>query len=118
MLGRAAEPDRVAVDDVSLSVAPGEVFGLLGQNGAGKTTLVRMITTLLLPTSGSARIDGLDVTREPRLIRSRIGLVNGDERSFYWRMTGARTSNSSPRSVTWTPPRPPSRSSGSPGASA
>ena len=88
VLGGASEPDRLAVDDVSLSIPPGEVFGLLGQNGAGKTTLVRMITTLLLPTSGSARIDGLDVTRDPRAIRSRIGLVNGDERSFYWRLTG------------------------------
>ena len=66
VLGGASEPDRLAVDDVSLSIPPGEVFGLLGQNGAGKTTLVRMLTTLLLPTSGTARIDGLDVTRDPR----------------------------------------------------
>ncbi len=88
VLGGVQEPDRLAVDDVTLSIPPGEVFGLLGQNGAGKTTLVRMITTLLLPTSGWARIDGLDVTRSARAVRSRIGLVNGDERSFYWRLTG------------------------------
>jgi ABC-2 type transport system ATP-binding protein len=87
-LGRPAEPDRLAVDAVSLAIPRGEVFGLLGQNGAGKTTLVRMLTTLLLPTSGSARIDGIDVTSDPRAVRGRIGLINGDERSFYWRLTG------------------------------
>jgi ABC-2 type transport system ATP-binding protein len=88
LLGREPEPDRVAVDGVNLSVGRGEVFGLLGQNGAGKTTLVRMLTTLLLPTSGTMHVDGLDVIAEPRAVRSRIGLINGDERSFYWRLTG------------------------------
>ena len=58
------------------------------QNGAGNTMLVRMLTTLLLPTSGTARIDGIDVARDPLAVRSRVGLVNGDERSFYWRLTG------------------------------
>jgi ABC-2 type transport system ATP-binding protein len=73
---------------VSLSIPRGQVFGLLGQNGAGKTTLVRMLTSLLLPTSGTARIDGIDVTRDAQAVRGRVGLVNGDERSFYWRLTG------------------------------
>lgn len=86
--GRPPEPERVAVDGVSLAIPHGEVFGLLGQNGAGKTTLVRMLTTLLLPSSGTARVDGIDVTTDPRAVRSRIGLINGDERSFYWRLTG------------------------------
>lgn len=76
------------MDSVSLAIAAGQVFGLLGQNGAGKTTLVRMLTSLLLPTAGSALVDGIDVTRDPRAIRRRVGLVNGDERSFYWRLTG------------------------------
>jgi ABC-2 type transport system ATP-binding protein len=80
--------ERVAVDGVSLSIPHGEVFGLLGQNGAGKTTLVRMLTTLLIPTSGTARIEGRDVVGDPHFARSRIGLINGDERSFYWRLTG------------------------------
>lgn len=88
ILGRPGQPDRVAVGDVDLQIGRGEVFGLLGQNGAGKSTLVRMLTTLLLPTSGSARVDGLDIERDARAIRSRVGLISGDERSFYWRLTG------------------------------
>ncbi len=86
--GRPADPHRVAVDGVTLSIGRGEVFGLLGQNGAGKTTLVRMLTTLLLPTSGTAHVDGIDVVARPREARARLGLINGDERSFYWRLTG------------------------------
>lgn len=88
LLGRPREPDRVAVDRVDLAIPHGQVFGLLGQNGAGKTTLVRILTTLLLPTAGTARVDGIDVTVDPRAVRSRIGLINGDERSFYWRLSG------------------------------
>ena len=86
--GRFDVAERVAVDHVSLSISRGQVFGLLGQNGAGKTTLVRMLTTLLLPTSGTAHIDGIDLARDPHAVRGRVGLVNGDERSFYWRLTG------------------------------
>jgi ABC-2 type transport system ATP-binding protein len=88
LFDRGARADRIAVDSVNLSIPSGEVFGLLGQNGAGKTTLVRMLTTLLLPTSGTAFADGLDVVKHAREVRSRIGLINGDERSFYWRLTG------------------------------
>ena len=86
--GDRSEPDRVAVDGVDLAIPTGQVFGLLGQNGAGKTTLVRMLTTLLLPTAGQARVAGLDVVRETRAVRARIGLISGDERSFYWRLSG------------------------------
>ena len=65
----------VAVDGVNLSVAEGTIFGLLGSNGAGKSTLIKMLTTLLPPTSGSARVAGHDIAREPRAVRSRIGYV-------------------------------------------
>ena len=64
-----------AVDHVTLSVAQGNVFGLVGPNGAGKTTALKMLTTLLPPSEGSARVAGFDVTRRPREVRRRIGYV-------------------------------------------
>ena len=65
----------IAVDDVSLSVEPGEVFGLLGSNGAGKTTVIRMLCGLLRPSSGSARVLGIDVARDPEGVKRRIGYM-------------------------------------------
>jgi ABC-2 type transport system ATP-binding protein len=64
-----------AVDELSVSVGRGEVFGLLGPNGAGKTTVIKMLTTLLPPTSGVARVAGFDVARRPAEVRRRIGYV-------------------------------------------
>jgi len=77
----------VAVDDISFSVAPGELFGVLGPNGAGKTTTVKMLTTLLIPTAGTARVLGYDVEKESAEIRSRIGFIFGGERGLYWRLS-------------------------------
>ena len=65
----------IAVDDVSFAIAPGEVFGLLGPNGAGKTTVIRMLITLIPPTSGEVRISGLDVRRDAARIRRVLGCV-------------------------------------------
>ncbi len=67
--------DNTAVDGVSFSVAPGTVLGLLGPNGAGKTTTVRMMTTLSVPTSGTARVAGYDVRDEPDMVRRHMGLT-------------------------------------------
>jgi ABC-2 type transport system ATP-binding protein len=80
--------DHLAVNSVSLQIERGELFGILGQNGAGKTTLIKMLCTALLPSSGHATVAGFDVVRQPRRVRERIGLVSGEERSFYWRLTG------------------------------
>jgi len=79
---------HLAVDEISLDIAQGELFGLLGENGAGKTTLIRMLTTTLAPSAGRAFVGGRDVVREPHAVRRMIGLVSGDERTFYWRLTG------------------------------
>jgi len=68
----------VAVDDISFSVAPGEIFGFLGPNGAGKTTTINILCTLTKPTSGRATIDGLDVIRQQGQVRQTIGLVFQD----------------------------------------
>ncbi len=70
---------KFALDDVSFSVARGEVFGLLGRNGAGKSTLIKAMTTLIQPTSGTLRILGHDPRREGRKIRDRIGVVQQGE---------------------------------------
>lgn len=78
---------RVAVANLSFHVAPGEVYALLGPNGAGKTTTLRILSTLVRPTGGSARVAGFDVAQEPLEVRRRLGLVNGGMR-VYDRLTG------------------------------
>ena len=84
---RISEP-AVAVERVSFSINQGEIFGLLGPNGAGKTTTIRMLSTLLQPTAGTATINGYDVSSQPGLVRQNLGAVLTGERSIYWKLTG------------------------------
>ncbi len=80
-------PEIVAVDDVSLAVPPGAIYGLLGPNGAGKTTTIKMLSTLLIPTSGRAAVAGFDVVRQEREVRRRLGVVLGGDRGLYGKLS-------------------------------
>jgi sodium transport system ATP-binding protein len=78
--------DIPAVKGITFQCSPGRVFGLLGRNGAGKTTTLRILATILVPTSGTARIDGMDVIERPAEVRKRIGYLSGDTK-LYDRLT-------------------------------
>jgi ABC-2 type transport system ATP-binding protein len=80
--------DFWAVDGISLDVQPGQVLALLGQNGAGKTTTVRMLTSVLAPTRGWARIAGYDVVQSPEKVRASVGVLT-EQHALYLRMTGS-----------------------------
>ena len=76
-----------AVKDLSFHVKKGEIFGLLGPNGAGKTTTIKMLTTMLIPTSGTINVLGLNVEEQYKELRSRINFILGGERNLYWRLS-------------------------------
>lgn len=80
--------NKRVLDGIDLSINKGELFCLVGANGAGKTTLIKILCNLILPTAGEVFIDGHNIVRDSEKARSSIGLVTGDERSFYWRLTG------------------------------
>jgi ABC-2 type transport system ATP-binding protein len=79
-----------AVDHVSFEVDKGTVYGLIGPNGAGKTTLIKILSTLIIPTKGKAKVCGYDILKEGQKVRASLGLATGTERSFYFRLSGGQ----------------------------
>lgn len=77
-----------AVDNVNFNIYKGEIFGLLGPNGAGKTTTIKMITGLLRPSSGTVKVMGEDVDKNPLEALKKLGTVLAGDRSIYWKLTG------------------------------
>src|SRR5207302_9047706 len=84
---RSRGEEVVALQGVDLTVGRGRLYGVLGPNGAGKTTLIKILVTLLLPSSGEAFVDGLDVVRQSRELRHRIAMVSGGENVGFGMLT-------------------------------
>ena len=82
--------DIRAVENVSFTCKPGEIYGLLGANGAGKTTTLRILATILAPSSGAANVAGFDVVREPQKVRAHVGFLS-TATALYDRLTAAET---------------------------
>ena len=76
-----------ALHNINLNVQENEILGIIGLNGAGKTTLLKIFSSLLTPDKGSIKIFNYDLTKNPEKVKYMIGLINSEERSFYWRLT-------------------------------
>ena len=79
--------EKPAVNEINFKVNRGEIVGLLGENGAGKTTTLRLLSTVLTPTSGTAVINGYDIVNEPKKVREQLGVVTGSDTGLYERLT-------------------------------
>jgi ABC-2 type transport system ATP-binding protein len=88
LFGKKTTTKIRALDNVDFEIKEGELFGLLGPNGAGKTTTVKILCTLLEPTSGHAYVKGLDVVKQARQVQKIVNMVAGGERMLYYRLTG------------------------------
>jgi ABC-2 type transport system ATP-binding protein len=89
LAGRQLEHEVCALENVTLDIEEGEVFGIVGPNGAGKTTLLKILSTLIPPSRGTARVNDADIIRGAAAVRRSIGLAAGEERGFYWRLSGS-----------------------------
>ena len=87
-LFRKVAKTLVAVDAISFSVPKGEIFGLLGPNGAGKTTTIKMLCSLITPSSGDAYINGFSLAKDQQKVRENLGVMLTGERTLYWKLTG------------------------------
>jgi len=87
-LFRKVPKTLMAVDSINFSVPKGEIFGLLGPNGAGKTTTIKMLCTLITPSSGDAFIGGFSVVKNQQKVRENLGVMLTGERTLYWKLTG------------------------------
>ena len=87
-LFRRKKKSIAAVDEISFTVPRGEIIGLLGPNGAGKTTTIKMLCTLITPTSGDATVNGYSIVHEPQKVRESLGVMLTGERTLYWKLTG------------------------------
>lgn len=85
---RFSRKSILALNSVNLAIKEGEFFILVGPNGAGKTTLIKILSGLILPTEGVVTVNGYDLIRNEIDVKRCIGLATGEERSFYWRLTG------------------------------
>jgi len=88
MSPRYRRKNITALKGVNLQIRKGEIFGLVGPNHAGKTTLIKILSTLILPTRGSAFVNGYDVIKDENKVKSSISLITSEQRSPYWRLTG------------------------------
>ena len=88
LVGRPLRREVRALEGVTLDIGAGEVFGVMGPNGAGKTTLLKVLSTLILPSRGAARVNGSDLVLGAHAVRRSVGIAMGEERGFYWRLTG------------------------------
>ncbi|WP_158583936.1 ATP-binding cassette domain-containing protein [Salinibius halmophilus] len=84
---KSSRQQVAAVKDISLTLTPGKITGLLGINGAGKTTTIKMLSGLIQPDAGSISIDGVDGIKHYQQLKRRINMVTGGERNLYWRLT-------------------------------
>lgn len=77
-----------ALDGIDLQIKESELFGILGPNGVGKTTLIKLLSTLILPDQGKVWVNGYNILHNEESIKQSIGLTTGEERNFYWRLSG------------------------------